>query len=200
MRASLAGDVQSFLTGFADQVDAITCCQMQDMQMCAEDPGQTDRCLNRDQFGIIRTSLEHGRVIRRTCRLHFIGQSLDDAEVLSMNRDHLACLRNCTEHLVDLSGIKRRNDIFHALIIIVDQLILFGDRIAPEEFETDNTCLGKLGKFGVICIADAQAPCTEVRVCFRCDRLDQVIEHLNTCDRRIAVGHLIDRRDTRACS
>ncbi|MPN62566.1 hypothetical protein SDC9_210315 [bioreactor metagenome] len=107
--------------------------------MRAEFAGKGNGRLNDDRFAHSRPGAQHGCIALIATFLHFLGEQLDDIEILRMDGYHLPCLSHFTEHFINLAQIQRRNCVFHAFLVIVDKLIGFGiDGVSPEELEAHN--------------------------------------------------------------
>ena len=94
------------------------------------------------------------------------------------------------EQAIDLAVVRGREDVVHALTIVVDQAVVPAVyRVAPEEFEGHAAGLRQSGQAGKIGIAQSQAPNAEIRMGLGLDDRDKIAERLRRVNGRGAVGH-----------
>ena len=113
-----------------------------------------------------------------------------------MDSDQLSRFCHGAEHLIDLSVAHRRDNILHALFIVVNKLVVLRiDRVAPEELESNNSRIRKRLQGIIIELSKAQSPYAKIHIRFRRNRFDQIVQIFHIVNCRIAVWHFQNRGD-----
>jgi len=156
MRAGFRSDIDALLLRISYQSNGIAACQMQNMQMGSQCFGEKNAGFDNRHFRYRWARAQHSRIAFITRSFDLFRQHLDQVEVFRMNSDQLASFSDFTEDLIDFTLIQRRNDVFHAFLIVINQLIGFTvDGITPEIFKTAYSGFGKRKNLIQIQVAEA---------------------------------------------